>query len=125
MKKLMLALLICTPILAQAGEVQCLSQTMYAESRGEPLEGAIAVGQATVNRAKKVGKNICALTGVERKAVPKVLSNHFNALAKSIINGSGSVVGNADSWNTGRRTAYPGAVKRRIGKHIFYAMVGL
>jgi spore germination cell wall hydrolase CwlJ-like protein len=98
---------------------------MYAESRGEPLEGLIAVGQATVNRAEKTSKTICGLAGVKRKAVPKALSNHFNALAKSIINGQSSVVGNANSWNTGKRPAYPGKVERVIGKHVFYAMNNL
>lgn len=37
----------------------CLAANIYHESRGEPLEGQIAVAYVTHNRAEKRGKEYC------------------------------------------------------------------
>lgn len=66
MTNLILTIAFLLPMPAQPTEEGCLAKIIYAESRGESIEGAIAVGQATVNRAKRIGKSICKLAGVSR-----------------------------------------------------------
>lgn len=113
------------PLSAHANEEECLAKVMFAESRGESIEGAIAVGQATVNRAKRTGKTICKLSGVARLTPPRNLLSHYVALAKSVIEGKDSIVRNSDSWNTGTKPKYPGEVVRQIGEHVFYVMLDM
>lgn len=125
MTNLILTLAILFPISAQASEERCLAKIVFAESRGEPIEGAIAVGQATVNRAKRIGKAICKLTGVSRLTPPTNLMTHYTALAKSILSGNNSIVRDSDSWNTGTKPRRAGKVVRHIGGHVFYVMSGL
>ncbi|HEY8098706.1 MAG TPA: hypothetical protein VIE65_21780 [Methylobacter sp.] len=125
MTNLILTIAFLFPISAQASEEGCLAKIIYAESRGESIEGAIAVGEATVNRSKRIGKEICRLTGVSRLTPPSNLMSHYTALAKSVMGGTDSTVRNSDSWNTGTKPRYAGEVVRQIGGHVFYVMSGL
>jgi len=125
MTNLILTIAFLFPISAQASEEGCLAKIIFAESRGESIEGAIAVGQATVNRAKRIGKAICRLTGVSRLTPPRNLMAHYTALAKSVMGGKDSTVRNSDSWNTGTKPRHAGEVVRHIGGHVFYVMSGL
>ncbi len=125
MSNLILTIAFLFPLSAQANEEGCLAKIMYAESRGESIEGAIAVGEATVNRAKRIGKAICLLTGVSRLTPPHNLMAHYTALAKSVMDGKNATVRNSDSWNTGTKPRYAGEVVRQIGGHVFYVMSGL
>ena len=125
MSNLILTIAFLFPLSAQANEEGCLAKIIYAESRGESIEGAIAVGQATVNRAKRIGIEICRLTGVSRLTPPRNLMMHYTALAKSVMGGKDSTVRNSDSWNTGTKPRYAGEVVRQIGGHVFYVMSGL
>jgi len=59
MTNLILTIAFLLPMPTQVSEERCLAKIIFAESRGESIEGAIAVGQATVNRAKRTGKAIC------------------------------------------------------------------
>jgi spore germination cell wall hydrolase CwlJ-like protein len=124
MTNLILTLAFLFPVSIQPNEEGCLAKIMFAESRGESIEGTIAVGQATVNRAKRTGKKICNLSGVSRVTPPHNLIGHYTALAKSVIGGKGkdSIVRNSDSWNTGTKPKYAGEVVRQIGDHVFYVM---
>lgn len=125
MTKFVLTLAFLFPMSAHAGEEECLAKVMFAESRGESIEGAIAVGQATVNRAKRTGKAICELTGVARLTPPRNLIAHYTALAKSVLEGKDSIVRNSDSWNTGTKPRHPGEIVRQIGEHVFYVMLDM
>jgi len=125
MTNLILTIAFLLPMPTQVSEERCLAKIIFAESRGESIEGAIAVGQATVNRAKRTGKAICKLTGVSRLTPPRNLMAHYTALAKSVMGGKDSIVRNSDSWNTGTKPRRAGEVVRQIGGHVFYAMSGL
>lgn len=122
MTNLILTLALLFPVSASPSEEGCLAKIIFAESRGESIEGAVAVGQATVNRAKRTGKTICKLTGVSRVTPPRNLMAHYTALAKSVISGTDSIVQNSDSWNTGTKPRYSGEIVRQIGGHVFYVM---
>lgn len=111
----------CDPV--AAGEVDCLSSILYAESRGEPLEGIVAVGQAAINRSKNQKTKICSVSGVKRQTPPAAISGYYNAIARQLIaKPSNSVARMADSWNTGTKPRQPGAVTRQIEHHVFYIM---
>ena len=119
MRTLLLALILVNK--SYAGEAECLARVMYAEARGEPFEGVIAIGQATVNRSASKNKPICALTGVAQKKLPSKMAEYYKSIAKHLLSKpSNSVAMNADSWNTGRTPAYPGEVTRQIRNHVFY-----
>lgn len=122
MNSLILTIAFLIPISAQANEEGCLAKIIFAESRGESIEGAIAVGQATVNRAKRTGKAICKLSGVSRLTPPRNLMAHYTALAQSVMRGKDSIVKNSDSWNTGTKPSSNGKIVRQIGGHVFYVM---
>ena len=122
MTNLILIIAFLSPISMQASEAECLAKIIFAESRGESIEGAIAVGQATVNRAKRTDKSICKLTGVSRLTPPRNLRDHYTALANSVLDGKHSIVRNSDSWNTGTKPKSAGKVVRHIGGHVFYVM---
>jgi len=125
MTNLILTIAFLLPMPTQVSEERCLAKIIFAESRGESIEGAIAVGQATVNRAKRTGKAICKLTGVSRLTPPRNLMAHYTALAKSVMGGKDSIVRDSDSWNTGTKPRRAGEVVRQIGGHVFYVMSGL
>ncbi|TRW91240.1 hypothetical protein [Candidatus Methylobacter oryzae] len=122
MTNLILTLAFLFPVSATPSEEGCLANIIFAESRGESIEGAVAVGQATVNRAKRTGKSICNLSGVSRLTPPRGLISHYTALAKSVMHGKESIVRNSDSWNVGTKPRYSGEIVRQIGGHVFYVM---
>ncbi len=125
MSKLILTLLLAMPV-AQADEAKCLSRILYSEGRGESIEGVIALAESTKARAKRSGKSICKVQGVTRKQPPVRLAHYWVTLARSVLNDrQAPITKGADSWNTGKRTAYKGDIKRRIGKHTFYVMNNL
>lgn len=79
-----------------SNNVTCLAETLYRESRGEPLRGKLAVGQVVVNRVKNSNypDNICAV--VFQKAQFSwtkdfkrfVAPNYYRQLATKIISGT-------------------------------------
>lgn len=103
-------------------EAKCLAQIMWSEARGESVEGVVAIGQATINRAN--GKSICSVSGVTRKKPIPAMQDYYRALAKQILSTKNDIVKGADSWNTGKKPAYKGEVTRIIGGHVFYVMNG-
>lgn len=106
-----------------ATEADCLSQILYAESRGEPLEGVVAVGQAAINRGKNQGKPICHISGVKRRKPPAQLADIYQGIARHLISKpSNAVAKQADSWNTGSKPRQPGEITRQIGGHVFYVL---
>lgn len=124
MNKLILTLLLATGT-AQADEATCLSRILYAEAESESISGVVAIAEATRARAKKTSKSICKVKGVARKQPPKRLAHYWVTLAKSVLSDKQApITKGADSWNTGKRTAFKGDIKRHIGKHTFYTMAG-
>lgn len=106
---------------ASASEVDCLVRVMHSEARGESLEGLIAVGQATLNRAEKQSVSVCQLKGVTRRKPPLSMVQYYRALAAALVaKASNSVAKGADSWNTGTKPRQPGNITRIIDGHVFY-----
>ena len=123
MTKLMLLSILMTSSAFAKDKADCLAEIMYSEARGEPVTGAVAVGHATVNRAKLQKRSVCRVKGVTRKAIPKKHRMIYKVLAQAILRGSiPDLTKKSDSWNRGRKPAYRGAIKRVIGKHVFYTM---
>lgn len=110
---------------AIANEADCLSRIMFAESKGESVEGAIAIGDAAKLRAIKTANPICKIKGVKKHVIPVPLRPHYKALARSVLASKQSTVGNADSWNVGNKPANPGKITRHIENHVFYVMANL
>lgn len=108
---------------AKASDTDCLASVMYAESRGQVLDGVVGVGEATVNRAQRTGKTVCNVIGVKRKTPDRSVIAYYKALAAEILRTkSETVVHKADSWNTGDKPRQPGSVTRKIDDHIFYVL---
>ena len=106
---------------AQADDVKCLSQVMYGEARGESVAGAVAIGQATKNRANHQYSDICHVEGVHKRQPEKNLTAYYQALAKAVLfDKSPAVVKKSDSWNTGTKPRQNGEVERVIDNHVFY-----
>lgn len=123
MKRLLLILTLI-PMYTQASEAECLAKIMYSEANGEPIEGVVAVGHASLNRSKITNRSICKIKGVTKRTVHPRVHNTYIALAKSVLNGDKSVVGKADSWER-KINPNKGKITRRIGHHTFYVMRGL
>lgn len=106
---------------ATHNEVDCLVRVMHSEARGESLEGLIAVGQATLNRAEKQSVSVCQLKGVTKRRPPISMAEYYRALAAALVaKASNSVAKGADSWNTGTKPRQPGNITRIIDGHVFY-----
>lgn len=118
MRLILLALILAQP--AAAAERDCLAQIMYSEARGESVHGVVAIAQATIKRSKKQKTSVCKTKGVSRKTPPKNVQPFFLALADTVIDSDTSIVGDADSWNTGTKPAYRGNITKVIGHHVFY-----
>lgn len=103
---------------SHANDIDCLSSIMYSEARGESIEGAIAVGEATVNRA--AGSSICKVQGVTKKTPPATLAPYYRAISKDLLAKSSNITLGADGWDTGLRPRKNATITRRIGKHTFY-----
>ena len=54
------------PVATGNSEWRCLSEALYFESRGEPVEGQIAVAEVILNRvdSKKFPKSVCRVVAV-------------------------------------------------------------
>lgn len=119
--RILILFLIATSV--SANESDCLSRIMYAEARGEPLEGLVAVGQSVINRASKQNKPICRVTGVKRTQPPLTVFEYYKAMAKALLTKpSNSIAKGSDSWNTGKKPSQSGEITRQIGNHVFYVL---
>jgi hypothetical protein len=102
-----------------ADQSDCLSAILHAEAQGEPVTGVIAVAEASVNRASRQKKNVCNITGVQRKRPPKAMESHYKAIASNVLRlGTNTLAKGADSWD--RRLKVNGMITARIGNHTFY-----
>lgn len=120
------------PTAATDAELDCLATAVWFESRGETLEGQLAVAQAVVNRAKsgKWGKGVCGVIKAPRQfnfiaaRVQRSTATFTTALAVARIAATGlwhDVAEGAHSFHSARLN--PGwRLKRvaKIGNHVFY-----
>lgn len=106
-------------------EIQCLSSIIYAEARGEPEIGKLAVAHASINRAKRSDRSTCKIKGVTRKHIPLKLQPYFKTLAAKSLSSKHKLIGVADSWNTGKKPHSRGKKVKVIGEHVFYIMSSL
>lgn len=124
LKKIILSsVLLSAPTIthAQSNQVKCLADIIYSEARGENKTGMIAIGHASLNRAKRSGLPVCHIKGVTRKTPNKALKPFFYQLARLSLHSS-STIGTADSWNVSKIPHGRGKKVKTIGRHIFYIM---
>ena len=117
MKKLLMLALLVSDV--KADQLKCLSEIMHSEAQGEPITGLIAVAEASVNRSKTQKRNVCAITGVTRKSVPRALQAHYKAAGSVVKLKTDDYAKGADSWEA-RLPSYKGKITARIGRHYFY-----
>lgn len=117
---------------ATDAEVDCLATAVWFESRGEVLEGQLAVAQAVVNRAQsgKWGKGICGVIKAPHQfnfvaaRVQRSTATFATALAVARVAIAGlwrDVAQGAHSFHSARFN--PGwrlTRVARIGNHVFY-----
>ena len=108
---------------AFAGDVNCLSRIIYAETGGHSIEHAIAIGQAAITKAEDDDTNICQLRGVKRKQPPREMVEYYRVLAKHLLDKPKQTVSRgADHWNAGNKPIYPGEIKRQFNNQVLYVM---
>lgn len=109
----------------QANEALCLADILYAEARGESIEGVAAVGQAAIKKAKIEHTTLCKLQGVTRLTPSAVMLEYFTSMASHLLtHPKESISKGASHWERGTKPHLPGTVRRHIGKHIFYELRG-
>ena len=66
------------------GEIECLAGAIYFESKGEPLEGQLAVAEVVINRAEsgKYPKTLCGVVK-QRRQFSFVRGGRFPPIAKT------------------------------------------
>lgn len=106
---------------ATSDKTQCLARIIYSEARGESKEGQLAIGYASINRAKRSNKHLCKIQGVTAHEPSEKLKPFFYQLARLSLN-SHSTIGTADSWNVSKIPHDRGKKVKKIGAHVFYIM---
>jgi N-acetylmuramoyl-L-alanine amidase len=120
------------PATAADAELDCLATAVWFESRGETLEGQLAVAQAVVNRARsgRWGKGMCGVINAPRQfsfnaaRVQRSTATFATALAVARIAAAGlwhDLAAGAHSFHAARLN--PGwrlARVAKIGNHVFY-----
>ena len=108
---------------AFAGDVNCLSRIIYAETSGHSIEHAVAIGQAAVTKAEDDEVGICQLRGVKRKQPPNSMLEYYKVLAKQMLDKPKTTVSRgADHWNQGTKPKYQGDIKRQFDNQVLYVM---
>jgi hypothetical protein len=126
-KLLLTTLLLAIAPAHAADNLDCLTRVIHKESRGEPLEYLAVTARSAVNRARD--GNICKLItkGVVQASsrVPDVVKPYFVAIAKTAMTEKTDIANGANSWNTGRKPAYRGKIKRASHSSVYYTMENL
>jgi hypothetical protein len=110
---------------AQANDLSCLTRIIYREAGGKSVEAVAITARAAINRAQKQRTTACGLIRkgtVKAKPVPISLAPYFKAIARAALYSKHDIAKGADSWNTGRKPRYKGAIKRQAGGQVYYAM---
>lgn len=121
---LFITALLLAPTQAHADNLDCLTRLIHKESRGEPLEYLAVTARSAVNRASD--GNICKLIskGVAKASshVPDAVKPYFVAIAKTAMTEKSDIANGANSWNTGRKPAFRGKIKRASHSSVYYQM---
>jgi hypothetical protein len=116
-------------------EMECLASAVYFESKGEPLDGQLAVAQVILNRveAGRFGASVCGVVKAPKQfsfvkggamPAPTNMAQWDTAKAIALIATSGSwpeIVPDATHFHATRVS--PGWKLRRVatvGQHVFY-----
>jgi|GEM_PF-1365903 len=117
---------------AEPAELDCLATAVWFESRGETLEGQLAVAQAVVNRARigRWGKNICGVIKAPRQfsfnaaQVKRSTTTFTTAMAVARIAVAGlwhDMAAGAHSFHAARLSPRWRLTRvAKIGNHVFY-----
>jgi N-acetylmuramoyl-L-alanine amidase len=117
---------------ATAAELDCLATAVWFESRGEALEGQLAVAQAVVNRAQsgRWGKGVCGVIKAPRQfnfvaaRVQRGTATFATAVAVARIAMNGlwhDMAAGAHSFHSARlNPRWRLARVAQIGNHVFY-----
>jgi spore germination cell wall hydrolase CwlJ-like protein len=123
------------PAVAMDSDLECLATAVYFESKGEPLDGQLAVAQVILNRVEngRFGPDICGVVKAPKQfsfvkggamPAPTNMAQWETAKAIALIATSGSwpeIVPDATHFHATR--VNPGWKMRRVatvGQHIFY-----
>lgn len=132
-----------SPIRPGASDLECLTQAIYYEARGEPVEGQVQVAQVVLNRARQAArpKTICqvvyegaprpgcqfsfACEG-DRQAGPvrPIIWRQTEALARSVLTGEARGNPTATHYHADYvQPRWAGQMQRlgQIGRHIFFS----
>lgn len=126
-----------------ASSLVCLALTLWTESRGEPIQGQIAVASVVMNRVEQNNSSVCKEINkpyqfpwakekfrkvkndyyVQEKAVPKGEPWEKSlALASAILDGSKAILPKITSFHNNKE--FPKWKLRKeyvLGNHIFYS----
>ena len=118
---------------AQDRDLHCLANAVYFESRGEPLEGQLAVAQAILNRVEsgRYASSICGVVNqpkqfsFDRTRTPRAGTDWSTAKAIAVIAAQDlwkAVAPKAISFHANYVSPNWGGKTRvaQIGRHIFY-----
>lgn len=118
-------------------ETECLAASVYFESKGEPLEGQLAVAEVVINRAESGGRfppSICSVV-FQKGQFSFVRGNHFPPIKRNGVFWKTAVaiaqIAMDDEWDSRASKALyfhaarvsPGWNKVRVaqlGNHVFY-----
>jgi spore germination cell wall hydrolase CwlJ-like protein len=123
------------PSVVLDNELECLATAVYFESKGEPLDGQLAVAQVILNRVDdgRFGRDVCAVVKAPKQfsfvrggsmPTPSSAAQWETAKAIALIAVSGSwpeIVPDATHFHATRVS--PGWKLRRVatvGQHVFY-----
>lgn len=102
----------------------CLAAVIYAEARGEPPVGQLAVAHVVLNRAEHDPERICEVTRRPHQFARLRPSPEFIELAVQILNHPGEdPTEGADHFHSGPIPYWAPSMTRTttIGGHTFYA----
>lgn len=110
-------------IIMDRKQISCVAETIYSESRGEPLAGKAAVGITIMNRSLRIlHQPPCNVVKQQytQKRIPAEELQEFHTLAKNIMLGQyRNFIGDRDSFDSFVDKKHKkGSVK--IGNHFFY-----
>jgi spore germination cell wall hydrolase CwlJ-like protein len=125
-------MVVAAPAATADAELDCLATAVWFESRGEALEGQLAVAQAVVNRAQsgRWGKGVCGVIKAPRQfnfiaaKVQRGTATFTTAMAVARIAMQGlwhDMAEGAHSFHSARLNPRWRLTRvARIGNHVFY-----
>ncbi len=116
---------------SRSDDVNLLARTIFAEAKGEPYEGKVAVGAVILNRVRNpafpntmagVVYQPCAFEPVKNGAINQAPDDEAFRAARDALNGWDPTSGALYFWNPATATSrwiWTRTITLRIGKHVF------